>query len=291
VTRLVEPLRLRHHEADAFAPDGSPLVEALSRTTDLGVGAHPDDLELFAVVPIGHCHDDPRRWFSGVTCTDGSGSARGARFAHLAPHDLVALRREEQRTAARLGGYSTMIQLAHPSGEVRVSEGFDVLVDELASVIEATRPANVYTHNLADKHPSHVAVGAATVRAVRRLPADRRPGRLVGIEAWRDLDWLPDAEKVRMDATPFTGLARRLARVYESQIDGAKRYDVAVQGRRRANATLFDMTTVDDVEEVAVAMDLTSLLRNDDLDPVSYVTAAIDRFRADVEASLRPYFS
>jgi LmbE family N-acetylglucosaminyl deacetylase len=286
----VEGLRLRRERADLFVPDGTPLPRALARTTDLGIGAHPDDLELLGIVPIGHCRDDPDRWFTGVTCTDGGGSAVGGRFAHLGRDELIGVRRGEQRAAARLGGYSAAVQLGHPSDHVQRPEGLADLIDELASVIEATGPANLYTHNLADKHPTHVAVGAATVLAARRVDAERRPVRLVAIEGWRDLDWLPDAEKLRMDASPYAALALELASMFESQIDGAKRYDLATQGRRRANATLFEIRRGDDADEVVVAMDLTSLLRNDDLDPVVFVLGAIDRFRADVESSLRRYF-
>jgi hypothetical protein len=32
-------------------------------------------------------------------------------------------------------------------------------------------------------------------------------------------------------------------------------------------------------------------VHNEDLDPVDFVLAAIDRFRDDVRSSLRPYFS
>lgn len=274
-------------DADVFVPDGSSGAGALTRTTDLGVGAHGDDLEFMCIVPIGECRESEQRWFAGVTCTDGAGSARGGRFAAYSDDEMVAIRREEQRRAASVGEYSAMIQLAHSSADVKSAVGFDAAVDELVSVLAATRPTNVYTHNPADKHDTHVAVAAATVKAIRRLPIEDRPSRLVGIEGWRDLDWLPDGEKLRFDATPHVDLARQLAEVYESQIDGAKRYDVAARGRRQANATLHDIRATDRAEEVVVAIDLTSLVRNDDLDPVDYVLSAIDRFRSDVERARR----
>ena len=131
---------------------------------------------------------------------------------------------------------------------------------------------------------------AATVHAVRRLPVDERPSRFVGIEGWRDLDWMTDGEALRFDSTRYSALADALAAVYESQIDDAKRYDVAARGRRQANATLYGIRETDAAEEVVVAFDLTSLVRNDDLDPVEYVLSAVDRFRSDVEGSLRRWF-
>jgi LmbE family N-acetylglucosaminyl deacetylase len=279
-------------ETDIHVPDGLSLDDALARTTDLGVGAHADDLEFFAIGPIGECHARSDRWFGGVTCTDGAGSTPaepgGSTEPSAGDRSLVEQRRAEQRAAADVGGYSFVAQLGHPSAAVRTGDGFEVLVGQLAEVLDRARPLNVYTHNLADKHGTHVAVGAAVVHAARRLPIEARPARLVGCEAWRDLDWLPDPEKVRMDASRHTQLAERLAAVYVSQL-GAKRYDLAAQGRRRANATMFEPRAADDATEVVVAMDLTSLLRNDDLDPVRFVLSAVDRFRDDVERGLRRY--
>src|SRR5690606_35417189 len=121
------------------------------------------------------------------------------------------------------GEYSAVLQLMHPSADVTADEGFAALVEELTSVLEATRPENMYTHNPADAHRTHVAVAAATVHAIRRLPRPQRPQRVAGVEGWRDLDWLGEGEKLRFDATPHADLAMRLAAVHASQIEGAKR--------------------------------------------------------------------
>jgi len=275
--------------ADVWVPDDRALDVALARTTDLGIMAHQDDLEFLALAAIGACLDDPRRWFTGVACTDGAGSARTGRFADVTDDEMVALRRQEQRAAADIGGYSAIFQLGHPSASIR-GDGHETLVAELAEILDACRPVNVYTHNLADKHETHLAVGAATVEALRRLPHDRRPWKVVGVEGWRGLDWLPDAEKVLLDVSGRDELAARLAAVFASQIEGGKRYDLAEQGRRRANATLLAPRDVDAAEQVTFALDLTPLVRNDALDPVRYVEAAIDRFRDEVLAPLRRYF-
>ncbi|WP_334144122.1 PIG-L deacetylase family protein [Rhabdothermincola sp.] len=277
--------------ADLHVPDGSGGPEALARTTDLGVVAHPDDLELLAVAAIGQCAADEHRWFTGIVCTDGAGSARSGQSEGLTAPELVAARREEQIRAADLGGYSAVVLLGRPSGDVRSPEGFESLVGELAALLERTRPVNVYTHNLADKHPTHVAVGCAVVRAIRSLAPQQRPARLVGCEGWRDLDWLGDHEKVRLDVTPFADLAEGLMAVFRTQIEGGKRFDLAAAGRRRANAVFDDPRGPDAFDEVTVAMDLAPLIVNDDLDPVTYVTSAIDRFRADVDRRLRQYFA
>jgi LmbE family N-acetylglucosaminyl deacetylase len=278
--------RLADPAADVHVPDGRPLAEALGRTTDLGIGAHPDDLELFALVPIAECLADPGRAFVGVTCTDGAGSAVTGRFADMTADQLIACRRDEQRRAADVGRYAAVLQLGHPSATVRRPDGLATLVDDLAAVLAATRPRRVVTHDLADKHVTHVAVGLATVAAVRRLPTAVRPERLLGVEGWRSLGWLGADEAVGLDATGHADLARRLVEVFRSQLTG-KRYDLAEAGRRRANATLGDPRRLDTAEEASVAMDLTPLVVDDRLDPVAFVLAAVDRFRADVEHTLR----
>ncbi|MGZ4709764.1 MAG: PIG-L family deacetylase, partial [Acidimicrobiales bacterium] len=70
------------------------------------------------------------------------------------------------------------------------------------------------------------------------------------------------------------------------QIEGGKRYDLAEEGRRRANATLLEPRAVEEADEITYAMDLTPLVRNDDLDPTAYITAAIRRFQVDTEAAI-----
>ena len=82
-------------------------------------------------------------------------------------------------------------------------------------------------------------------------------------------------------------LAAALNGIFDSQIAGGKRYDLAVTGRRRANATFFDSHSTDRSDALAFAMDLTPLAHDDSLDIVEHVTAAIERFKADVTAKLK----
>ena len=81
-------------------PDGLDVDAALARTTDLGIGAHPDDLELDLLPGVVHCVDDPDRWFTGIVCTDGAGSVRVGASATMTDDELVAERWAEQRRAA-----------------------------------------------------------------------------------------------------------------------------------------------------------------------------------------------
>jgi glucosamine-6-phosphate deaminase len=69
------------------------------------------------------------------------------------------------------------------------------------------RPEVVYTHNPADKHDTHIGVTIAALQAMRELPRDQRPQQVIGCEVWRNLDWLPDDQKVLMDVSGRDNLA------------------------------------------------------------------------------------
>jgi LmbE family N-acetylglucosaminyl deacetylase len=272
--------------ADIFIPDGLPAGDALARITHLGIGAHQDDLEFMAFHGILQCFHGDTEWFGGVTCTNGSGSARTGPYADCTDGQMMEVRKEEQRQAAIVGRFGAMVQLDYPS-EIAKDSADPRLREDLRAILAATQPRVVYTHNPADKHDTHIAVVVPVIQAIRDLPRDKRPQVVHGCEVWRDLDWLGDAEKIVHDVSGNDSLAAALNGIFDSQIAGGKRYDLAVMGRRRANATFFQSHGVDRSDALAFAMDLTPLAHDDSLDIVGYVTGAIDRFRADVIDKLR----
>ena len=279
-------MKLHNATADIFIPDGQPPAAALARITHLGIGAHQDDLEFMAFHGIEACFHSATDWFGGVTCTNGGGSARTGAYARFSDGEMMAVRREEQRQAAILGRYAAMLQLDYPSEAVK-DPADPRLRDDLAAILSAARPRVVYTHNPADKHDTHIAVVVPVIQAIRTLPRELRPQAVHGCEVWRNLDWLPDAEKIVHAVGGHDSLAAALNGVFDSQIAGGKRYDLAVLGRRRANATFFASHGVDRSDALAFAMDLTPLVLDDTLDIVAYVTGFIDRFKTDVTAKLR----
>ena len=274
--------------AGVFVPDGLPTGAALARTTHLGIGAHADDLEFMALPGIIACHGHTAEWFGGVTCTDGAGSVRTGAFAGMDEAELRAVRRREQDLAAQIGGYGAMVQLGYTSAEARHAL-HPALRADLLVILKAARPRVVYTHNLADKHETHVAVAVAALTAIRALPSAERPEAVYGCEVWRGLDWLPDADKVRQNVSGHEALAAALNGAFRSQIEGGKRYDLGVSGRREANATFADPRAADDASQVCLAMDLTPLAQDDALDLLAYVDGYIERFREDVRTKLRAY--
>jgi LmbE family N-acetylglucosaminyl deacetylase len=281
-------MKLHNASASIFVPDGQPVLDALKRITHLGIGAHQDDLEFMAFHGIVACYGSSAEWFGGVTCTNGSGSPRMGPYADFTDAQMVAERRKEQDQAAIAGRYGVMIQLDYPSAVVK-SAGDTALKDDLKEILAATRPKIVYTHNPADKHETHVAVVIAALQAMRQLPHADRPTKVWGCEMWRDLDWLPDEDKVLMDVSAREELAAALNSVFRSQLAGGKRYDLAISGRRRANATFIESHATDNATELTFGIDLTPLVTDDSRDIVEYVSAFIDKFKNDVQQKLRKH--
>lgn len=279
-------MKWNQSNATLFIPDGEPEEQALSRTTHLGIGAHQDDLEFMALHGILQCYNRNDRWFGGITCTNGSGSARTGAFATFTDDQMMAVRREEQNAAARLGQYGFMLQLDYPSSQIK-SASDTRLAEELTTVLTRARPDVVYTHNPADKHATHIGVVNAVLHAIRAMPADQRPGQVLGCEVWRALDWMQDEDKVVLDVSGRDELARALNAQFASQIAGGKRYDLAVEGRRCANATFYDSHTTDALQKAWYAMDLTPLIEGREQDVVAYTLSHIHRFRDDVAAVWR----
>lgn len=283
-------MRLHHSHAELHVPDGTEKNEALSRITHLGIGAHHDDLEFMAFHGIKECFQHPDgKWFGGVTCTNGTGSSRTGRYANFSDEKMRAVRRDEQRAAAVVGQYAAIFQLDYPSASLRGASSL-FLVDDIEQILRSSRPEIVYTHNPADKHNTHLSVLAAVLSAIRRLEPELRPKQLLGCEGWRGLDWLNDDEKVTLDVSGHDHLAAALNGLFDSQIAGGKRYDLATLGRRSANATFLNSHASDQATQLCLAMDLTPLILDDTMDPVAFTLGAIDRFRDDVRTRLSESF-
>lgn len=278
-------MKFHQSAAQIFVPDGRSVAAALKRITHLGIGAHQDDLEFMAFHGILECFASDKKWFGGVTCTNGSGSSRAGAYKKYSDAQMMAVRRAEQNQAASTGQYGVMIQLDYPSSAVK-SAADQSLKQDLKKILVVTKPAVVYTHNPADKHDTHIGVVIAALQAMRELPRGQRPKRVIGCEVWRNLDWLPDAEKVLMDVSGRDNLAAALNGVFDSQIAGGKRYDLATLGRRAANATFFESHATDAANQLIFGTDLTPLVADESTDIVDFVCGFIDRFRDDVKTKL-----
>jgi LmbE family N-acetylglucosaminyl deacetylase len=275
-------------KSDFYVPDGASESDALTRTTHLCISAHQDDIELMAYHGIAECFGQPERWFTGVVVTDGAGSPRSGIYGSYTDAEMQKIRLVEQRKAAFVGGYSCQIQLGYSSSQVKDAKSAHVR-DDLFAIFQQTRPGTVYLHNLADKHDTHVSTSLRAIQAMRRLPADQRPQKVYGCEVWRALDWLQDEDKQCLPVSNYPSIAAALVGVFDSQISGGKRYDLATAGRRLANATYFASHSTDAETALTFAMDLTPLVNDPTLSLTAYVTDFVNRMRQDVQNRLAKF--
>ena len=267
--------------SEIFVPDGLPAEEALARTTHLCISAHQDDIEIMAAQPILECFQQKEQWFTGVVMTDGRGSPRNGLYQTYSDEEMRLARFKEQRKAAVVGEYAAQVMLDYPSRIIK-SRASPEPVEDLVTLLCAAHPHIVYTHNLADKHDTHVATALRVIEALRRLGPEERPGRLLGCEVWRALDWMVDADKIQMDLSTRENLQYALLGIFDSQIAGGKRYDLASMGRRRANATYFESHGVDETTGLSYAMDMSLLMAEETRDPIAFAEEFIQRFSQDV---------
>ncbi|MDR3317963.1 MAG: PIG-L family deacetylase [Clostridiales bacterium] len=278
-------MKLTKTTAEIFCPSGEAADTALKRTARLAISAHQDDIEIMAADGIFSCWATPNAAFGGVVVTNGAGSARSGIYEKYTDAEMMDVRRAEQKKAAVVGNYSVQALLDYSSGEVKDGKNKEVTAD-IASIIAASSAKIIYTHNLADKHETHCAVVLRVIAAIRSLPKEKRPDRLYGCEVWRDLDWMLDEEKTVFDLSGHDNLSAALLGVFDSQIAGGKRYDLAAEGRRTAHATYYASHSVDNADKLSYAMDLSPLINNVQ-DPCEYALGYIERLKSSVASTLK----
>ena len=279
-------MRFHLNTAQVFIPDELSIEQALARTTHLCIAAHQDDIEVMATEPILTCFQRDDKWFTGVVITDGRGSPRNGIYQKYNDEEMRLVRFKEQHKAALIGEYAAQVMLDHPSKTVK--NGADTSpIEDIIKILRATKPNIVYTHNLADKHDTHIGVALKVLAAIRSLPKSERPKKLFGGEVWRGLDWMMDSDKVVTDLSKQENLQAALLGVFDSQIGGGKRYDLATLARRRANATYFSSHGVDQATHLSFAMDMSELITDDKKTPEVFIDEFIQRFADDVRDRLQ----
>ena len=273
-------MKLSNKTAEIYVPSHIEKNKALNRTTELCIAAHQDDIEIMSYGAISKCFGKSDEWFTGVVVTDGAGSPRSGIYENYSDEDMKTVRIAEQKQAADIGKYSAQLLLSYKSSEVK-SANNPVLIAELKEIILQCSPNVLYTHNLADKHDTHVAVVLNVLRALRQIPENQRPEKIISLEVWRALDWLCDEDKTVQNTGDYPNISAAILGVYDSQISGGKRYDLAAQGRRLANATFFASHDVDELESASFGLDITELV-NSNKDPAEFINAYIDKFKNEI---------
>ena len=153
--------------------DGSNIDDFIPRIA-LGVAAHPDDLDFGMSGTVA-------KWAASgcdvyyLILTNGN---KGSSDPDAVPSELTELRREEQRTAAKILGVKEVFFCDYEDGLLEVSS--DVKCD-IIRAIRRLQPEVVLTMDptvvyAADRgiinHPDHRAAGQATLDAVFPLARD-----------------------------------------------------------------------------------------------------------------------
>ena len=201
-------MKFNSQAAEIFIPDRKNEEEAMRRTTDLCIAAHQDDIEIMAFGPAVKCYGKADKWFAGVVVTDGAGSPRSGIYEQYTDEQMKQVRVEEQKNAHAVGDTRAQVLLGYKSSEVKDGKN-NSTVEDIAAIIRECSPEYVYTHNLADKHDTHVAVALRTIAAIRSLPPQQRPKKVYSLEVWRGLDWLCDEDKTCFDTSSHPNLAPR----------------------------------------------------------------------------------
>lgn len=278
-------MKFNNKEATLFIPDGKDSETAIHNTTHMAIAAHQDDIEIMAYDGILKGFNNQNNHFFGVVVTNGSGSARESVYKDYTDEQMVMIRNQEQKKAAVIGEFCALGLLNYKSSTIKDKNDL-TSVEDIKTLLEKATPEILYTHNLADKHDTHIGVTTKVIKALRQMDKKNRPKKVYGCEVWRDLDWMMDDEKVMFDVSAHPNIAASLVEVFDSQIIGGKRYDLGAMGRRLANATFSTSHAVDQASAVTYAMDLTPLIENDDLDVNTYVTDYIERFKQDVASKI-----
>ncbi|MEI6102056.1 MAG: PIG-L family deacetylase, partial [Eubacteriales bacterium] len=247
---------------------------------------HPDDIEMMAYHAISAALDSRgtrdfadinARWFSGLTVTNGAGSRKAGNYAGYTDENFNRIRAKEQHLAAGIGKYSAQIQLELTSREVK--ENRKGAAAKIARVIRELGPEVIYTHSLADRHETHVAVALCTIEALRMIKPKERPQKLYGMEVRGSLDWLAAADKEVFDASAHPNTAQALLGVYDTQIAGGKRYDRAVIGRQEANAAFLE-NAVPKMQNAVFGVDMSRLME-DTVSPAQFMQELIRGFESE----------
>lgn len=276
----------RNYQTQIHIPFGGDEKQALTGTTHLAIAAHQDDVEIMAQHGILACFGRSDMNFSAVILTDGAGSPRTGIYESFTNEEMRNIRIIEQKKAADVGSYAALIMLNFPSQAVKDPKERSV-VDELKEILIEVRPKIVYIHNPADKHDTHIAASLRALTALRELAPGYRPEKVYGCEVWRGLDWVNDDEKQVLDVSERPALKAALLGVYDSQIEGGKRYDLAALGRYEANATFYASHDTDKLSAATYAVDLTPLLDGGSVE--EYIDGYIQRFSQDVTSRIRRF--
>ncbi|MBG9588327.1 bacillithiol biosynthesis deacetylase BshB2 [Cytobacillus firmus] len=135
---------------------------------------HPDD-EAFGVSGTISLHIDNGTPVTYACLTLGEMGRNMGNPPFATRETLPKIRKEELEEAARVLGIQDLRMLGYRDKTVEFEDEV-MLANRLGAIIGETNPSLIITFYPGYAvHPDHDATGAAVIRAVRELPADKRP--------------------------------------------------------------------------------------------------------------------
>jgi LmbE family N-acetylglucosaminyl deacetylase len=140
----------------------------------LVIAAHPDDAD-FGAAGTAYLWSQQGWQFYYLVCTNG---AKGSDDESITPAQLIEMRRQEQRDAAKLLGVKDVFFLDNEDGELTTNRAF---LGDVVRYIRQVKPDAVFTHDpeaviVRDafiNHSDHRATGLTAVDAVYPAARDR----------------------------------------------------------------------------------------------------------------------
>ncbi|MPZ22290.1 MAG: PIG-L family deacetylase [Dehalococcoidia bacterium] len=153
---------------DIWTSEETPLTDDDGRARRaLVIAAHPDDADFGAAGTAALWSREGWEFYY-LVCTDGS---KGTDNLEVSPFELIRIRREEQREAARVAGVKEVFFLDNEDGELQYTRDF---LGQVVRHIRMLKPDAVFTHDPTTlfhreqfiNHPDHRCTGLVTVDAV-----------------------------------------------------------------------------------------------------------------------------
>ena len=120
-----------------------------------------------AAQPILECFQQEDKWFTGVVVTDGRGSPRDSLYKNIPMRKCALFVSRNSAKQQWSVEFAAQIMLDIPSKVIK--DPSEQSCGRYPAILRATKPKFVYTHNLADKHDTHVAVVLRVIEALREL--------------------------------------------------------------------------------------------------------------------------
>jgi LmbE family N-acetylglucosaminyl deacetylase len=193
----------------------------------LVIAAHPDDAD-FGAAGTAHLWSKNGWEFYYLVCTNGS---KGSDDESLTPADLVRLRHEEQREAARLLGVKDVLFLDYEDGELAYGRG---LLGDVVRVVRQVQPYAVFTPDpeaviIRDSfinHADHRVTGLVAIDAVYPAARDRLnfPEQIAaGLQPHKVSElyiWGSERSNFDVDITDAVGVKVQALLLHKTQFSG-----------------------------------------------------------------------